>query len=196
MSVAGVKRSFLSHAAMSANDPLLDLAHFPCDAHWNLFRDASCEHRGVTDSRNQLYCGKSCFTNEHRLFSKAAESSVALPQYVRSDAMDLPTPFQREVASRFGLVPNFFVAEPDAPEIVERLWPLRCRPTSTIPFRLCSRSGSLSISRDFARCVTVSSVTVRFYSATDTRRAIPLSKFSPWSKCCDCYQGQRPGSAG
>jgi hypothetical protein len=34
----------------------------------------------------------------------------------------VPTPFQREVACRFGLVPNFFVAEPDAPEIVERLW--------------------------------------------------------------------------
>jgi hypothetical protein len=33
-----------------------------------------------------------------------------------------PTPFQREVASRFGLVPNFFVSAPDAPEIVERLW--------------------------------------------------------------------------
>ena len=33
-----------------------------------------------------------------------------------------PTPFEREVASRFGLVPNFFVSAPDAPEIVERLW--------------------------------------------------------------------------
>lgn len=33
-----------------------------------------------------------------------------------------PTSFQREVASRFGLVPNFFVSAPDAPEIVERLW--------------------------------------------------------------------------
>ena len=30
--------------------------------------------------------------------------------------------FQREVASRFGLVPNFFSSAPDAPEIVERLW--------------------------------------------------------------------------
>jgi len=30
--------------------------------------------------------------------------------------------FQREVVSRFGLVPNFFVSAPDAPEIVERLW--------------------------------------------------------------------------
>jgi hypothetical protein len=33
-----------------------------------------------------------------------------------------PTPFEREVASRFGLVPNFFVSAPDAPEIIERLW--------------------------------------------------------------------------
>jgi hypothetical protein len=32
------------------------------------------------------------------------------------------TPFQREVTSRFGLVPNFFVSTPDAPEVVERLW--------------------------------------------------------------------------
>ena len=30
--------------------------------------------------------------------------------------------FQREVASRFGLVPNFFSSAPDAPEIIERLW--------------------------------------------------------------------------
>ena len=32
------------------------------------------------------------------------------------------TPFHREVAARFGLVPNFFVSAPDAPEIVEKLW--------------------------------------------------------------------------
>jgi len=30
--------------------------------------------------------------------------------------------FQREVTSRFGLVPNFFSSAPDAPEITERLW--------------------------------------------------------------------------
>jgi len=29
---------------------------------------------------------------------------------------------RQEVASRFGLVPNFFLSAPDAPEIVERLW--------------------------------------------------------------------------
>jgi hypothetical protein len=32
------------------------------------------------------------------------------------------TPFQPEVTSRFGLVPNFFASAPDAPEIIERLW--------------------------------------------------------------------------
>ena len=33
-----------------------------------------------------------------------------------------PTAFEREVAGRFGLVPNFFSSAPDAPELVERLW--------------------------------------------------------------------------
>jgi two-component sensor histidine kinase len=32
------------------------------------------------------------------------------------------TAFRQEVASRFGLVPNFFASAPDAPEIIERLW--------------------------------------------------------------------------
>src|SRR5690242_16962016 len=31
-------------------------------------------------------------------------------------------PFHREVARRFGLVPNFFMSAPDAPEIIEKLW--------------------------------------------------------------------------
>jgi two-component sensor histidine kinase len=39
-----------------------------------------------------------------------------------SSASEGQTAFQREVASRFGLVPNFFASAPDAPEIIERLW--------------------------------------------------------------------------
>ena len=35
---------------------------------------------------------------------------------------DAKAAFQREVASRFGLVPNFFSSAPDAPEVIERLW--------------------------------------------------------------------------
>ncbi len=30
--------------------------------------------------------------------------------------------FEREVASRFGLVPNFFRSSPDAPHVVRELW--------------------------------------------------------------------------
>jgi hypothetical protein len=91
----------------------------------------------------------------------------------------VPTSFQREVASRFGLVPNFFVAEPDAPEIVERLWAFAVSAYFDNPIPSLFKDGSSSISRDFARYVTVSSATVRFCSATDTRQAIPLSTFSP-----------------
>jgi hypothetical protein len=39
-----------------------------------------------------------------------------------TSASDRQTKFQREVATRFGLVPNFFSSAPDAPEIIERLW--------------------------------------------------------------------------
>ena len=31
-------------------------------------------------------------------------------------------PFHRDVTRRFGLIPNFFMSAPDAPEIVEKLW--------------------------------------------------------------------------
>ena len=39
-----------------------------------------------------------------------------------TSSSDRQTALQREVASRFGLVPNFFSSAPDAPEIVEKLW--------------------------------------------------------------------------
>jgi hypothetical protein len=39
-----------------------------------------------------------------------------------SSSSDRQAAFQRDVASRFGLVPNFFSSAPDAPEIVDRLW--------------------------------------------------------------------------
>jgi len=39
-----------------------------------------------------------------------------------SIALSKLTNFHRDVTGRFGLIPNFFVSTPDAPEIVERLW--------------------------------------------------------------------------
>ena len=50
-----------------------------------------------------------------RAFPQETPSLMAL-------SSDGKTAFQREVAGRFGLVPNFFSSAPDAPEIIERLW--------------------------------------------------------------------------
>ena len=36
--------------------------------------------------------------------------------------LNAQTPFQREVASRFDMVPNFFASAPDAPAVIEKLW--------------------------------------------------------------------------
>jgi hypothetical protein len=47
-----------------------------------------------------------------------------------TSASDRQTEFQREVATRFGLVPNFFSSAPDAPEIIERLWAFAIATTS------------------------------------------------------------------
>jgi hypothetical protein len=53
---------------------------------------------------------------------EAAQFGERDPDRLASIALGAMGPFQRDVASRFGLVPNFFVSAPDAPEIVEKLW--------------------------------------------------------------------------
>jgi hypothetical protein len=42
------------------------------------------------------------------------------PDRLAAIALDALGPFHRNVARRFGLVPNFFMSAPDAPEIVEK----------------------------------------------------------------------------
>jgi hypothetical protein len=44
------------------------------------------------------------------------------PDRLAAIALGILGPFHREVTRRFGLVPNFFMSAPDAPEIVEKLW--------------------------------------------------------------------------
>ena len=44
------------------------------------------------------------------------------PDRLAASALSMLGPFHREVSRRFGLVPNFFMSAPDAPEIVEKLW--------------------------------------------------------------------------
>lgn len=44
------------------------------------------------------------------------------PDRLAAVALSKLSAFHRDVTMRFGLVPNFFVSAPDAPEIVEKLW--------------------------------------------------------------------------
>jgi hypothetical protein len=44
------------------------------------------------------------------------------PDRLAAIALGILGPFHRDVTGRFGLVPNFFMSAPDAPEIVEKLW--------------------------------------------------------------------------
>jgi hypothetical protein len=44
------------------------------------------------------------------------------PDRLAAIALSKLSAFNRDVTKRFGLVPNFFVSAPDAPEIVEKLW--------------------------------------------------------------------------
>jgi hypothetical protein len=64
-----------------------------------------------------------------------------------------PTPFQREVGSRFGLVPNFFDSAPDAPD-VERLWAVAVSAYFDNPIPSLFKEQLA-----FAKCVIASSAT-------------------------------------
>jgi hypothetical protein len=44
------------------------------------------------------------------------------PDRLAANALTNLGPFYRDVIRRFGLIPNFFMSAPDAPEIVEKLW--------------------------------------------------------------------------
>jgi len=52
----------------------------------------------------------------------AAQSGERDPERLAKIALGLLGPFHSDVTRRFGLVPNFFMSAPDAPEIVEKLW--------------------------------------------------------------------------
>ena len=91
------------------------------------------------------------------------------------------TPFQREVASRFGLVPNFFVSAPDAPEIVER-WSFAVSAYFDNPIpSLFKERLFVYLSRfcEVRYCIVRQA---RFCSATGIRQAIPMHPCRAWSR--------------
>ena len=53
---------------------------------------------------------------------EAAQFGERDPDRLASIALGNLGPVHQEVSRRFGLVPNFFMSAPDAPEIVDRLW--------------------------------------------------------------------------
>jgi hypothetical protein len=52
----------------------------------------------------------------------AAQRGERDPDRLAAIALDVLGPFHRDVAGRFGLIPNFFMSAPAAPEILEKLW--------------------------------------------------------------------------
>ena len=57
-----------------------------------------------------------------RKIVEAAQRGERDPERLATIALGTLGPFHRDVTRRFGLVPNFFISAPDAPEIVEKLW--------------------------------------------------------------------------
>ena len=53
---------------------------------------------------------------------EAAQHGERDPDRLAGIALSQLGPLHREVSLRFGLIPNFFMSTPDAPEIVEKLW--------------------------------------------------------------------------
>ena len=57
-----------------------------------------------------------------RKIVEAAARGERDPERLATIALAILGPFHRDVTRRFGLVPNFFMSAPEAPEILEKLW--------------------------------------------------------------------------
>lgn len=53
---------------------------------------------------------------------ESAQHGERNPDRLAALALSKLSGFHRDVTKRFGLIPNFFVSAPDAPEVLERLW--------------------------------------------------------------------------
>jgi hypothetical protein len=57
-----------------------------------------------------------------KLIVESAKFGVRDPDRLATIALSKLSTFHRDVTARFGVIPNFFVSAPDAPEILDRLW--------------------------------------------------------------------------
>ena len=90
--------------------------------------------------------------------------------------------FRREVADRFGVLPNFFCSADAAPGLIEELWKFAKSAYLDSPLPSLFKERLLSISRDSARPATASSGTSASSSATGGRPETPTCNPRPWSR--------------
>jgi hypothetical protein len=94
---------------------------------------------------------------------ESAQRGERDPDRLAAIALSKLSTFHRDLTRRFGLIPNFFVSAPDAPEIIEKLRDFA--KSAYLDNPIPSRNGYLFFFRDSARCVTASFATVDFWPA-------------------------------
>ena len=105
------------------------------------------------------------------------------PERLAVIALEILGRFHSDITRRFGLVPNFFMSAPDAPEIVERLWDFAKSAYLDNPMPPSSRSACSFSCHDFAKSAIASFVTAGFWPVTAIHRVmLPLCRKTS-SKC-------------
>ena len=117
------------------------------------------------------------------------------PDQLAAIALGIMGPFHRDVSRRFGLVPNFFMSAPDAPEIVEKLWDFAKSAYLESRFPRSSRNACLSSCRGSARSATVLFATADFLWVTAIHRAIQRPSRKPSSRRSSFSRYRRRGDA-
>jgi hypothetical protein len=97
------------------------------------------------------------------------------------------SPLHREVSLRFGLIPNFFLSTPDAPEIIEKLWDFAKSAYLDSPMPALVKERLfvfLSGSAKFAIALSVTADLVGYgHASGDALAARQTSKRSRYSRC-------------
>ena len=110
---------------------------------------------------------------------QAAQTGERDPDRLASMAIAMLGPFYRDVSQHFGLIPNFFMSAPDAPEILERLWDFAKAAYFNNPIPSVFKERLFVYPLASVACATASSGTAASSWATATRRAITRPRCRP-----------------
>jgi hypothetical protein len=158
-----------------------------------IFRDSAfdAEATGALGSAYDIACralhpqGQPPVIQEQlaRKIIEAAARGERDPERLATAALAILGPFHRDVTRRFGLVPNFFMSAPEAPEILEKLGTSPGRLISTIRYPRFSKSVCSFSCRASARSAIASFVTAGFWLVTAIHRATLRRRHKPLGKC-------------